>query len=308
MLRCPEYLNASLMPHPSEVLQYAQKVPHSMWATIAIVGFIAFAAGLAFAKGVVQQIVNVLTLALCAWAAWYVFMHRVQIFGAAGMHMTTNRLIVMSFAAALLMFGVCKVGKYFLAAFGLMRMLGGLTGWKGLIVSIIPSGGLLWLGSMVLRVVGSLYGMENAAEIVKQGGSIESQAKSIFYTLSQKIDNSFIGGLAKKLDPYDIKPTANLARLLILWPEGSMWQRLAEQSPATATALNHPLIVELGYDPAVREAIKNKDFAGLMQMRKIENVASHPDLQPILGGMQLEMAMDSVVYQQPPPPQPVRLY
>ena len=33
------------------------------------------------------------------------------------------------------------------------------------------------------------------AEIVKQGGSIESQAKSIFYTLSQKIDNSFIGGL-----------------------------------------------------------------------------------------------------------------
>ena len=189
-----------------------------------------------------------------------------------------------------------------------MRMLGGLTGWKGLIVSIIPSGGLLWLGSMVLRVVGSLYGMENAAEIVKQGGSIESQAKSIFYTLSQKIDNSFIGGLAKKLDPYDIKPTANLARLLILWPEGSMWQRLAEQSPATATALNHPLIVELGYDPAVREAIKNKDFAGLMQMRKIENVASHPDLQPILGGMQLEMAMDSVVYQQPPPPQPVRLY
>lgn len=87
-----------------------------------------------------------------------------------------------------------------------------------------------------------------------------------------------------------------------------MWQRLAEQSPATATALNHPLIVELGYDPAVREAIKNKDFAGLMQMRKIEKVASHPDLQPVLGGMQLEMAMDSVVYQQPPPPQPVRLY
>jgi hypothetical protein len=187
-------------------------------------------------------------------------------------------------------------------------MLGGLTGWKGLIVSIIPSGGLLWLGSMVLRVVGSLYGMENAAEIVKKGGSIESQAKSIFYTLSQKVDNSFIGGLAKKLDPYDIKPTANLARLLILWPEGTMWQRLAEQSPATANALNHPLIAQLGYDPDVRKAIENKDFAGLMQMRKIENVANHPDLQPVLGGMQLEMAMDSVVYKQPPPPQPVRMY
>lgn len=293
------------MPNPSELLQHAQKVPSSMWATAAIVGFIAFAAGLAFAKGVVQQIVNVVTLALCAWAAWYVFMHRVQIFGVAGMHMTTNRLIIMSGVAGVLMFGVCKVGKYFLAAFGLLRMLGGLTGWKGFVVSFLPSGALLWLGSMMLRVVGSLYGMENAAEIVKKGGEIESQGKSIFYSLSQRIDNSFIGGLAKKLDPYDIKPTANLARLLILWPEGTMWQRLAEQSPATANALNHPKIAELGYDPDVRKAIENKDFAGLMQMRKVEEVANHPDLQPILSGLALEQAMDSVVYQRP---QPVKLH
>ena len=68
-----------------------------------------------------------------------------------------------------------------------------------------------------------------------------------------------------------------------------------------------PLIAKLGYDPEVREAIKNKDFAGLMQLPQVEKVANHPDLQPILGGMQLEQAMDSVVYKQPPPPQPVRL-
>jgi hypothetical protein len=295
------------MPLPSEVLQYAQKVPSNMWATIAIVGFIAFTAGLAFAKGVVKQIVGVASLAVSVWAAWYVFMHRVQIFGATGMTMTTNRLMMLSAAAGLLAYFLCKVGTYFLAALGLMRMLGSLTGWKGLIVSIIPSGGLLWLGSMVLRVVGSLYGMENAAEIVKKGGSIESQAKSVFYTLSQKIDNSFIGGLAKRLDPYDIKPTANLARLLILWPEGAMWQRLAEQNPKVADALNHPLIAQLGYDPDVRKAIEHKDFAGLMQMPKIEKVANHPDLQPILSGMALEQAMDSVVYQQPQLAQPVKV-
>lgn len=308
MLRCPDYSVLSLMPYPSEVIQYVQKVPSSMWATIAIVGFIAFTAGLAFSKGVVKQIVGVATLTVSVGAAWYVFMHRVQIFGAAGMTMTTNRLVILSAAAGLLAYFLCKVGTYVLAAFGLLRLLGSLTGWKGLIVSIIPSGGLLWLGSMVLRVVGSLYGMENAAEIVKKGGAIESQAKSVFYSLSQRIDNSFIGGLAKRLDPYSIKPTANLARLLILWPEGTMWQRLAAQSPRIANALNHPLIAQLGYDPEVREAIKNRDFAGLMQMPKIEKVANHPDLQPVLSDMVLEQAMDSVVYQQPPPPQPVRMY
>ncbi|WP_395739028.1 hypothetical protein [Prosthecobacter sp.] len=296
------------MPHPSELLQHAQKVPHTMWASIAIVGFFAFAAGLAFAKGVVQQIINVATLALCAAAAWYVYMHRTVIFGAAGMQITTNRMVIASLIAAGMMFAVCKVGKSFLAAFGLFRLLGGLTGWKGLIVSFLPSGALMWMGSVALRIVGSLYGMENAAEIVKKGGEIESQAKSIFYSLSQKIDNSAFGGVAKWMDPYDIKPTANLARLLILWPEGSMWQRLAAQSPATANALNNKMVYELGYDPDVRKAIASRDFAGLMQLPKVEKVANHPDLRPIFASMELEQAMDSVVYRQPPPPQPVRMH
>ncbi len=292
------------MPNPSEVLQTVQKVPSSMWATIGIVGFIAFAAGLAFSRGVVKQLLGAVTLAVSVGAAWYVFRHRVQIFGAAGISITTDRLLMLSVAAGLLTYFLCKMGTYFLAAFGLLKMLGGLDGWKGLIISFLPSGALLWIGSMVLRLVGSLYGMENAAEIVKKGGEVGSQAKSFWYSLSQRIDNSFLGGVAKKLDPYDIKPTANLARLLILWPEGSMWQQLAAQSPATAQALNHPRIVELGYDPAVRKAIDNRDFAGLMQMRKVEDAANHPDLQPLLGGLALEQAMDSVVYQRP---QPVRL-
>ncbi|MDZ4401603.1 CvpA family protein [Prosthecobacter sp.] len=292
------------MPNPSEVLQTVQKVPSSMWATIGIVGFIAFAAGLAFSRGVVKQLLGAVTLAVSVGAAWYVFRHRVQIFGAAGINITTDRLLMLSVAAGLLTYFLCKMGTYFLAAFGLLKMLGGLDGWKGLIISFLPSGALLWIGSMVLRLVGSLYGMENAAEIVKKGGEVGSQAKSFWYSLSQRIDNSFLGGVAKRLDPYDIKPTANLARLLILWPEGSMWQQLAAQNPAAAQALNHPRIVELGYDPAVRKAIDNRDFAGLMQMRKVEETANHPDLQPVLGGLALEQAMDSVVYQRP---QPVRL-
>jgi hypothetical protein len=80
-----------------------------------------------------------------------------------------------------------------------------------MIMSFLPSGALLWIGSMVLRLVGNLYGMESAAEVVKKGGEMESQAKSFWYSLSQRMDNSFLGKLAKKFDPYDIKATANLA-------------------------------------------------------------------------------------------------
>lgn len=285
----------------SEVLETVQKVPSSTWVNWGIVGFLFFTAGLAFARGAVRQIVGVATLAISVGVAWYVFRHRVQIFGATGMGMSTDRLLMLSAAAGLLTYFLCKVGMYLLATLGFLKILGGMAGWKGVMLSFIPSGALLWIASMVLRLVGNIYGMESASEVVKKGGELESQAKSFWHSLSQRMDGSPFGKLAEKLDPYDIKATANLARLLILWPEGSMWQRLAAQSPSTAAALNHPRIAELGYDPEVRKAIEKQDFAGLMQMKKVEEAAHHPDLEPVLSGLALEQAMDSVVYQRPQP-------
>jgi len=273
--------NLFTVPLPStasEVLDTVQKVPSSTWVTWGTIGFMFFAAGIAFVRGVMQQIMRVLTLAVSVGAAYYVFRHRTQLFGAS--QMGTDHLLLLCAAAGLLTYFLCKGGLFLLAGFGFMKLTGGVAGWKGMLVSVLPSGALLWIAALVLRLMGNLEGMESAA------------------------DGTPIGKLATRLDPYDLKATANLARLLILWPEGSMWQRLAAQSPTAATALNHPMIVELGYDPAVRKAIETQDFAGLMQMKKVEAAANHPDLAPVLSGLALEQAMDSVVYQRP---QPVRL-
>lgn len=283
----------------NEVLETVQKVPSSTWVTWATIGFMCFAAGIAFVKGVMQQIMRVVTLAVSVGAAYYVFRHRAQFFGNT--NVSTDHLLLLCVAAGLLTFFLCKGVLYLVAGFGLMRLTGGLAGWKGMMMSFLPSGALLWIASLVLRLMGNLEGMESAAEMVKKGGALESQAKSIWHSLSQRMDGTPFGKLSAKFDPYDIKATANLARLLILWPEGSMWQRLAAQSPATAQALNHPRLVELGYDKDVQAAIDRQDFAGLMQMRKVEDVAQHPDLAPLLSRLELEQAMDSVVYQRPQP-------
>jgi uncharacterized membrane protein required for colicin V production len=286
----------------NEVLDTVQKVPSSTWVTWATIGFMCFAAGIAFVKGVMQQIMRVLTLAVSVGAAYYVFRHRAQLFGST--NISTDHLLMLCAAAGLLTFFLCKGALYLTAGFGLMKLTGGMAGWKGMLMSFLPSGALLWIASLVLRLMGNLEGMESAAEVMKKGGALESQAKSLWHSLSQRMDGTPFGKLSAKFDPYDIKATANLARLLILWPEGSMWQQLAAQSPAAAQALNHQRIVELGYDAGVRKAIENQDFAGLMQMKKVEEAAQHPDLAPVLSGLALEQAMDSVVYQRP---QPVRL-
>ena len=292
------------LPSTSEVIDTVQKVPSSQWVTFGTLGFIFFFAGLAFSRGVVKQLLGMVTLAVSVGVGWYVFRHRLQIFGNSGMNMSTDRLLLLSAAAGLLTYFLCKAGMYLLASFGFLKLLGGLDGWKGVMLSVLPSGFLLWISTMGLRLIGSIYGMEGAAEVAKKGTEIESQAKSFWYSLSQRMDHSPLGSLAEKFDPYDIRATANLARLLILWPEGSMWQRLAAQSPKTANALNHPRIIELGTDSEVRKAIERQDFAGLMQMKKVEEAAHHPDLEPVLSGLALEQAMDSIVYGRP---QPVRL-
>ena len=273
-----------------------------MWVTAGTVGFIAFAAGLAFSRGVVRQLVGMCSLAISVGVAWYVFRHRLEIFGT--MVIGTNRLLLLSAAAGLLTYFLCKVAVHMLTAFGLINLLGGLAGWKGVMLSALPSGFLLWIASMALRLLGSIDGMESAAEVAKKGVNIKSQVQSFWAQLSQKMDNSLLGSLAEKLDPYDLKATANLSRLLILWPEGTMWEQLASKSPKTAAALNHPRIVELGSDAVVRRLIANQDFAGLMQLRQVEEASRHPDLEPVLSGLDLEQAMDTIVYQRP---QPVKL-
>jgi hypothetical protein len=67
------------LPNPSEVIETLQKVHPSLWVTAGGVGFIAFAAGLAFSRGVVRQLVGMCTLASVG-VSWYVFRHRMEIF------------------------------------------------------------------------------------------------------------------------------------------------------------------------------------------------------------------------------------
>ena len=57
------------LPSTTEVLDTVQKVPSSTWVTWGTIGFMCFAAGIAFVRGVMKQIMGVLTLAVAVVAA-----------------------------------------------------------------------------------------------------------------------------------------------------------------------------------------------------------------------------------------------
>ncbi len=271
------------------------RVSTGTWTTAGAAALVAFLAGMAFAKGVVQQLMTMASLALAVTVAWFVFSHRGEVFGISAAALGTDRLLLFSAGAGLLAFFVCKGLVALLAAAGLLKMFGGLTGWKGMMVSTIPSAFMLWVGAMILRLVGNLYGLETASAVAREGSRISDQATSLWQQVGESLDRSMIGGIAAKVDPFDMRATANLARLLVLWPDGSVWAALAKDGK-TRAVLNHERIQKLGHDNEVRRCIERKDFAGLIQLRQVAETAAHPDLRPVLNGLALEEAMDQIIY------------
>jgi hypothetical protein len=257
---------------------------------------VAFLAGLAVARGVVSQILGMLSLGSAVLVAMYVFRHRAELFGASASNMSTDTLLMVSGGAGLLAYFIARALINLLAGFGLVGFLASMTGWKAGLLSLLPSGVFVWLSAMVLRLVGSVYGLENAA--IEQGAKgVKSDLGAWVEQLAQKIDRTSVGRLTEQLDPYDVRATANLSRLLILWPDGRVWQQIAARGPEAAIALNHPEIAALGQDPKVRQAIDRQDFAGLMQLPQVTKTATNAELEPFLKGLALEEAMDSIVYQ-----------
>lgn len=289
-------LAAFSLPDMSGVMENVKSVFSANGMTAGGLVLVAFLAGLAFARGIVQQFLTVVSLGLSVLAGLYIFRHRTEIFGAYGSSMSTDTLLFMSGAAALLAFFLVRALINVVAGFGLLAFLGSITGWKAGLLSLLPSGVLVWLSTMVLRLVGSVYGLENAS--IQQSGKGETSSLGAWVQeLAQKVDRTSVGSWVERLDPYDMRATANLARLLILWPDGRVWQQIAAKGPDTAKALNHPEIAALGRDAKVRQAIERQDFAGLMQLPQVVKTASNPELEPFLKGLVLEQAMDNIVYQ-----------
>lgn len=256
---------------------------------------VAFFAGLAVARGIVSQMLMMVTLAISVMAGLFVFQHRTDVFGAYASNMTTNTLLGTSAAAAILTYFLVRGLVNFVAGFGIISLLASFTGWKAGLLSLLPSGVLVWLGAMVMRLLGSVYSLENA-NVELQGKGVKSEFGQWVSEMAQKIDRTSVGSLVEKLDPYDMRARANLARLLILWPDGRVWQQLASRGQDTANALNHPEIAALGADPKVRQAIERQDFAGLMQLPQVARAAANPQLEPFLKTLALEESMDTVVY------------
>jgi hypothetical protein len=272
-----------------------QRVPNSAWVTGGGMAFIAFFAGMAFANGVLKQVINALSIVVSIFVAWTCFRNRTEVFGGAAASMDTDRLMLFCGLAGIITYVLCRLLLRVLTTVGLLGFLANVAGWKGLALSVFSSGFMLWVASLALRLVGNLYGLETASALAREGTRIQSTVGSWASGLGRMVDKSTVGNLISHMDPFDIRPTSNLARLLIVWPDQRVWAQLASNEK-TGIIYRQERVVLLGQDPAVQKCIHDKDFAGLMQLPQVEKTAAHPDLKPLLTDVGLEDAMDQILY------------
>jgi hypothetical protein len=274
--------------------EIAARLPSSAWMTAGGFTLVAFLAGMAFTSGVMSQLVNMVSIASGIVVSWWVFRHRTEVFGSSAIGMGVDRLLIFSLGIGIVAYVICRILAKVLAGFGIIK-LAGLAGWKGMFLSLIPSGILIWMGSLVLRFLGNLYGLESASHIAAQGNKFQGQFGEFFLEARRMLDRSPFGSLLNNVDPLAMQRTGNLARLLIVWPEGRLWPHL-KADPHTGKVFAHPKVAALGHDPAVRNCISRKDYPGLLQLNVVELAASHPDLEPILTSAALEASMDRIIY------------
>lgn len=278
-----------------EVAKIFQSIPTNLWVTGGVSALVAYLAALAFANGALKQLMGMVCMACGVSAAWYVFSHRAEVFGTAGTTMANDRLLVFAGGAGLIAYGVARLVLGLFSMLGLLKLLGSFAGWKGALLSTIPSAFLLWSASMALRVVGNAYGVETASKMAHEGQKIQSYFGQAVNQARVAMDRSVLGSIAAKVDPFGMRATANLAKLLMVWPEQRLWTQMV-QNPKIKSIFSHPRILEVGKDAAVRSAIEKKDFAGLIQLPQVGRLAMHQDIEPLLTDASVEETMDKVVY------------
>lgn len=282
----------------AEAVDMLHRIPMNTWVGSGAAAFVAFLAGMAFAHGVVKQLLGMVSLAVGVSVAWFCFRHRLQVFGPSAANMGTDRLLLFSAGIGLLGYGVARVVMHMLGAVGLIS-LAGMAGWRGMALSIIPSGFLLWVSAMALRLIGNLYGLETASAVAREGSRIESTFGDFAQSIRKSLDHSTFGGLLSNMDPFSIRPTTNLARLLIVWPDQRVWPQMI-QNPKIKRVYSERRMLELGQNPKVQKCIESRDFTGLMQLPEVEQAAAHPDMKALLSDVELEDAMDTVLYGRAP--------
>jgi hypothetical protein len=234
-------------------------------------------AALAMARGVLRLIRGMLKLAIGFAVGTYVFLKAPEWLAGAVPNPSGALLGGLGFIGGAL--GHLGSGAV------LEKLLGGLdtaqgagekmSAGKSVLLSLLPSGMLMWIGGVLLRLTGSLSGMAQ----MDQGP--EAVARPWLAQARSALSQGTVGKVFNFLDPVTSPEVVRLCEILVTYRDPARWKSV-KSDPALSTLLNHPKFRRLLDDREVKHAVAHSNYARLFTLPEVRAAAEDPELAQAL--------------------------
>ncbi len=272
------------------------------WLLYLAIGVILIWAIRAFIFGVGRLLFGMAFLGIGVIAGWQVFLHGKEwltpILGEAP-------------SAKTVLYSAWVAGGFTYGALGLFsrNLIARLTGsgkavgpkkMSGALLSLLPSGFLLWAVASGLRLTGSVDDLAatDATTISKDGTT--ATPPGFFSRARAAIETSKLGNIFRATDPLATPEATRLTQYLLLMKDPDAWSQLRKH-PQLAKILSHPDVQRLSRNNDVRKHIAHGGYQQLLTLPDLEATATDPDIAPLLRSADPEKILPQVLYETPPP-------
>jgi len=268
-------------------------------AAVSVVVIVAF---LAFFWGVIRQLAGMVVLAIGCFVGWIVFTQGQSFYW---MQEFSGRYLfgiaVLCGGATFLLLRVLTHWFFSIGGvFSFFSSIFGKSAGKGLIgalISIIPSSFLVLVSASVLRLGGTIDGLDHTANAIFAREGAPSAQQSILRTASRWIDKSRLSELVDRVDPIGIDEVEKLGRILLLTQDARAWSQFSAD-PAASYLLGHPKVLQLARSAKSRHLLESKNKVAFFQDDELRALASDPEIRTILADVEIDPLLLSALYQQ----------
>jgi hypothetical protein len=264
-----------------ELLERAQVTP----GHVALVVVAVFAAR-AFLGGIVRLVFGMVSLAVAAWLGYAVFLHgREWLAPLFGLEPGSEQVLYAAWGAGIAAYlTLGAAGRGLANRFAGDAKTLGPSRLAGAALSLVPSLFLLWVAYTALRASGAVSELAGADRLAGAADGEEVVIGGMFARAKRALDESRVGALVGKLDPFAPGDTTKLAQLLILAKDPEAWEQ-ARQVPSAAAVLDHPAVGRLLRDNDVRSLVAHSNHTALLRRPELRQAALDPDLRRALAAV-----------------------
>jgi hypothetical protein len=243
-----------------------------------VAGLIALAmAVLAVVRGVMRLMLGMLRLVVgCAVGAW-VFFNAPEWLSEVAPNPSSSLLGGLGIAGGVL--------GHLASGMVLGRLLGGgdagpgggpsMSKGRSVVLSLLPTGILLWLGGMALRFTGTLSGLAGLDH------GPEAAVRPWLAEARQFLNQGKVGAIFDVFDPVTPPEVVRLCEILVMYRDPARWQSV-KGDPALRTVLRHPKFQRLLDDREVKHAVAHSHYARLFTRPEVRAAARDPELAQAL--------------------------